>query len=179
MEEKKSSKIQDIKQTASDAAEIMRQIGNPGVLESLNKIKDTTKSVNEIIQSLSSPEMVQNVENFRKISDNMNEASARMENTVNQLKETGVIYQASGLIKSAKGKIESFGENGDGFMGQDIKEMSAASKEMLLSIKDLMNEITLTVASTKKSVIVRNVQDTIKDASEIYSRRYEQGILTK
>lgn len=170
MEEKKSSKLRDIKETASDAAEIMRQIGNPGVLESLNKVKDTAKIVGEIIQSLSTPEMVKNMENFRIISENMNEASSRMENTMRELKETGVIYEASDLIKSAKGTINSFGQGGmDGIIGSDIKEMSAASKEMILSIKELMNEITVTVASTKKSVTVRNVKDTIRDASEIYN----------
>ena len=50
--------------------------------------------------------------------------------------------------------------------------MSAASKEMMLSIKELMNEITVTVASTKKSVTVRNVKETISDASKIYNTTF-------
>ena len=170
MEAKKFSKIRDIKETASDAAEIMRQIGNPGVIESLNKVKDTAKIVNEIIQSLSTPEMVKNMENFRIISENMNEASSKMENTMKELKDTGVIYEASDLIKSAKGKIDSLGENSvSDLMGSDIKEMTTASKEMIVSMKELMNEITVTVASTKKSATVRNVKETINDASEIYT----------
>ena len=41
----------------------MQQIGNPGVLESLNKVKDTAKAVNEIIRGLSTSEMVKNIEN--------------------------------------------------------------------------------------------------------------------
>ena len=170
MEEKKFSKIRDIKETASDAAEIMRQIGNPGVLESLNKVKDTAKIVSEIIQGLSTPEMVKNMENFRIISENMNEASSKMQNTMKELKETGVIYEASNLIKSAKGKVDSLGDSSvDSLFGSDIKEMSTASKEMMWSIKELMDEITVTVASTKKSVTVRNVKDTISDATEIYN----------
>ena len=170
MEEKKFSKIRDIKETASDAAEIMRQIGNPGVLESLNKVKDTAKIVSEIIQGLSTPEMVKNMENFRIISENMNEASSKMQNTMKELKETGVIYEASNLIKSAKGKVDSLGDSSvDSLFGSDVKEMSTASKEMMWSIKELMDEITVTVASTKKSVTVRNVKDTISDATEIYN----------
>ncbi|MFB5614852.1 MAG: hypothetical protein ACE5RI_07110, partial [Candidatus Nitrosomaritimum yanchengensis] len=85
MDEKKTSKIRDIKETASDAVEIMRHIGTPGVIESLTKVKDTAKVVNEIIQNLNTPEMVKNIENFRLISENMDRASAKMENTVNHL----------------------------------------------------------------------------------------------
>lgn len=169
MEENKPSKLREIKETASDAAEIMRQIGNPGVIESLNKVKDTAKVVKEIIQDLNTPEMVKNIDNFRKISENMNEASSKMENTMQHLKETGVIYETSELIKSAKGQINSFSDGGaDSINGQDLREVTAASKEMLFSIKDLMNEITMTVASSKKSVTIHNVKDTMKEASEIY-----------
>ena len=171
MEEKKSSKIRDIKETASDAAEIMRMIGNPGVVESLNQVKDTAKTVRGIIQDLSTPEMVKNMENFRIISENMNEASTKMQNTMRELKETGVIYETSDLIKSAKGKIDSFGESGeDGIAGHDIKEISVASKEMLLSIKDLMNEITVTVASSKESITMNNAKETYKGISKLYNR---------
>jgi hypothetical protein len=169
MDEKKSNKLREIKETASDAAEIMRQIGNPGVLESLNKVKDTAKIVNEIIQGLNTSEMVKNIENFRLISENMNETSTKMKNTMNQLRETGVIYEASELIKSARNKINLFSDGGmESINGQNLRDMSIASKEMLLSIKDLMNEITVTVASSKKSVTICNVKDTVKEASDIY-----------
>ncbi|MDH3204530.1 MAG: hypothetical protein OEL81_07635 [Nitrosopumilus sp.] len=86
MEKRKTSKIREIKETASDAADIMRQISNSGVLESLNKVKDTVKVVNEIIKGLNTSEMVKNIENFRLISENMNETSTKMDNTVSQLR---------------------------------------------------------------------------------------------
>ena len=169
MDERKTSKIREIKETASDAAEIIRQIGNPGVLESLNKVKDTAKIVNEIIQGLNTPEMVKNIENFRSISENMHEVSTKIENTTNQLKETGVIFEASELIKSAKGTINSFSDGEmNNINGQDLRDVSVASKEMLLSIKDLMDEITVTFASSKKSTIISNVKATIREASDMY-----------
>ena len=175
MSEKKTSKFQDIKDTASDAAEIMRHIGSPDVLESLSKIKETATVVNQIMHGLSTPEMVKNIENFRMISENMNEASTKMKSTVEQLRETGVINEASDLINSAKGKINSFGNIGeDGLSGQDLREVSTASKEMLVSIKALMNELTLTVASSKKSLTVHNIRETFKDASDIYKMTLEQ-----
>ena len=168
METIKPSKLSEIKGTVSDAAELMRQIGNPGVMESLNQVKDTAKTVNEIIQGLNTPEMVKNIENFRFISENMNESSKKMENTVNHLKETDVIYDASELMKSIKDKINSFTDgDSQSINGQDLYDVSTASKEMMLSVKDLVCEITLCLESSKKSVTVQNVNDSIKDVSDI------------
>ena len=168
MEMTKPSKLSEIKGIVSDAAELMRQVGNPGMMESLNKVKDTAKIVNEIIQGLNTPEMVKNIENFRQISENMNETSMKMENTVNHLKETDVIYDASDLMKSIKGKINSFtDDDSEGINGQDLRDMGIASKDMVLSVKNMINEITLCLTSSKKSMTVRNVDDTFKEVSNI------------
>ena len=173
MEERKTSKLHEIKETASDAVEIIRQIGTPGVQESLNKVKETATSVNDIIQSLKTPEMVKNIENFRLISENMNEASTKMQNTMQQLHETGVIDESADLIKSAKGKINSFGE-GESINGQDLREVSIATKEMFVSLKDLMMELKVTVASSTNSGTIRNVKETIDEASDIYKTTFAQ-----
>jgi len=176
MDERKTSKLHDIKETVSDASEIMRQMGSPGVLESLNKVKETATQINEIIQGLKTPEMVKNIENFRLISENMNETSTKMQNTMQQLRETGVIKEATEVIKSAKGKINSFYDGGEqSINGQDIRDVSVTTKEMLASIKDLMNELTATVASSKKSGIIRNVKETINEASDIYKMTVAQA----
>jgi len=177
MEEKKTSKIHDIKQTASNAVEIMRQIRTPGVQESLNKVKETATIVNEIILGLKTPEIVKNIENLRLISENMNEASTKMQNTMQQLRETGVFDEAAELIKSTKGKINSFGDGGEGSInGQDLRDVSTATKEMLVSIKDLMIELKVTVASSKKSETIRNVKETIKEASDIYMTTITEAV---
>jgi len=173
MEERKTSKLHEIKETASDAVEIIRQIGTPGVQESLNKVKETATAVSGIIQDLKAPEMVKNIENFRLISENMNEASTKMQNTMQQLKETGVIDESTDLIKSAKGKINSFGEE-DSINGQDLREVSIATKEMFVSLKDLIMELKVTVASSTKSGTIRNVQETINEASDIYKTTFAQ-----
>ncbi len=176
MEERKTSKLHDIKETASDAVEIIRQIGTPGVQDSLNNVKETATMVNEIIQGFQSPEIVKNIENFRLISENLNEASTKMQNTMQQLRETGVIDEATDLIKSAKGKINSFDDGGEGGInGQDLHDVSTATKEMLVSIKDLMIELKVTVASSKKSGTIRNVKETIKDVSDIYKTTVAQA----
>ncbi|MBM2819544.1 MAG: hypothetical protein HW410_1226 [Nitrosarchaeum sp.] len=168
MEEKKASKLHEIRETASDAVEIMRQISTPGVLESLDNVKETAAIVNEIIQGLKTPEMVKNIENFRLISENMNGAASKIQNTMQQLKETGVIDKTSDLIHTAKEKIDSFGHGDENSInGHDLRDVSVATREMFVSIKDLMNELTATITSSKKSGAIRNIQETIKEASDI------------
>ena len=164
----KPSKLSEIKGTVSDAAELMRQIGNPGVMESLNQVKDATKMVNEIIRGLNTPEMVKNIENFRIISENMSDTSMKMENTVNHLKETDMIHDATDLMKSIKDKVNSFTMDGSqGIDGQALYDVGTASKEMMISVKDLVNEITLCLESSKKSVTIQNVNEVIKDVSHM------------
>jgi len=109
----------------------MHQIRTSGVQESLNKVKDTATIVNGIMQGLSTPEMVKNIENFRLISENMNQASTKMQNTMQELKETGVIDEGAELIKSAKGKINSFGDGEGSINGQDLHDVTTATKEMM------------------------------------------------
>lgn len=169
MVEEKTGKLHDIKETASDAVEILRQIGTPGVQESMDKVRQTATIAKEIMESLKSPEMVKNIENIRLITDNMNEASTKMQDTMKQLRETGVIDEAKELIKSAKGKINSFGGSSEGgISGQDLRDVTKAVKEMLESIRGLADELKITVASSKKSGTIRNIEEAVKEASDTY-----------
>src|SRR5690242_14505535 len=97
----KTSKLKEIKETMSGAVEIMHHIRSPGVQESFVNIIDTAKIVKEIIEALKTPEMVKNIENVRLISENMNDVSAKIQNTLRHLEETGVITEARGLVRSA------------------------------------------------------------------------------
>jgi len=126
----KTSKIREIKETVSDAVEIMRQIRNPGMLDSFGKIMDAGMIAKEIIEALKTPEMVKNIENFRLISENMNDVSTKMQNTIKQLEETGVINETRGLIKSVRNTIDLLGES-----TRDFHEMSAAVKDIFKSVK--------------------------------------------
>jgi hypothetical protein len=164
MMDEKKSKLSEIRATAFDAVEMMRLIGNPGVVESLSKVRDTAFQINEIIHGLQTPQMVKNIENFRIISENFNDVSTKMQSTVNQLKETGVIDKTASLVDSAKQKIDSF----DGMNGADIGSVVVSTKEMFDSISGLVNEITQTVSTVKKSQTVANVSDSINGVKEIY-----------
>jgi len=159
----KTSKLKEIKETVSGAIEIMRQIRSPDVQESFGNIIDTAKITKEIIESLKKPEMVKNIENFRLISENMNEASTKMQDTLKQLEETGLINETKWLIRSAKGTMDSIGES-----GQDLREISTVIKEMIKSVRGLVDELKITVIDSKKSGAIHSIEQTVKDASDIY-----------
>lgn len=163
MMEEKKSKLSEIRATAFDAVEMMRLIGNPGVIESLSKVRDTAFQINEIIQGLQTPQMVKNIENFRIISENFNEVSSKMQSTVNHLKEIGIIDKTAHLVDSAKQKIDSF----DG-INTDIGSVVASTKEMFDSVSGLVIEITQTISSVKKSQTAANVSDSIIGVKEFY-----------
>lgn len=168
----KGGKLHDIKETASDAVEIMRELGTPGVQETFDKIREITVIAKDVMETMQSPEWQQNIENIRIISQNFNQASERMERTTKELKETGIIEDTKELIKTAKEKIGSFGGQGvegDASVGmQDLKEMTTAVREMLESIKGLVDELKVTVAESKKSGTIRNIEETSRELSDAY-----------
>ena len=176
----KEGKLHDIKETASDAVAIMRELGTPGVQESFEVIREVAKIAQEITETMKTPEWQQNMENIRLISENMNTVSARMDKTAAGLKETGIIDDAKGLINTVKSKTDSFGAGADGeqrtagggggggISRQDLKELSTSFKEMLEAIKALAGELSLTVADSKKSGTVHNIEETFREASDTY-----------
>ena len=179
----KEGKLHDIKETASDAVAIMRELGTPGVQESFEVIREVAKIAKEITETMKTPEWQQNIENIRLISENMNTVSARMDKTAAGLKETGIIDDAKGLINTVKGKVGSFGVGAEGeqqqssavagggagrISGQDLKELSTSFKEMMEAIKALASELRLTVADSKKSGTVHNIEETFREASDTY-----------
>ena len=176
--EGKEGKLHDIKETASDAVAIMRELGTPGVQESFEVIREVAKIAKEITETMKTPEWQQNMENIRLISENMNSVSARMDRTTAGLKETGIIDDTKELINTVRSKVGSFGGDGQqsaaegggggGISGQDLKELSTSFKEMLEAIKALASELRVTVAESKKSGTVYNIEETFREASDTY-----------
>jgi hypothetical protein len=178
----KEGKLHDIKETASDAVAIMRELGTPGVQESFEVIREVAKIAQEITETMKTPEWRQNMENIRLISENINSVSTRMDRTSAGLKETGIIDDAKGLINTVRSKMDSFGGGaggsegqqsaaaggGRGISGQDLKELSTSFKEMLEAIKALASELSLTVTESKKSGTVYNIEESFREASDTY-----------
>ena len=157
-------KLHDIKETASDAVEILREIGTPGVQETFDKIREVAIIGRDIMAMMKEPEWQKNIENMRLISQNFNEASERMDRTMKDLKETGVIEETKGLITSAKGMMQSFEKKDGQSMGmQDIQAVAVSIKEMFESMKGLSDEIKLTISESKRQGgTIRNLQEPSK-----------------
>ncbi|MEP0826439.1 MAG: hypothetical protein HRF40_13225 [Nitrososphaera sp.] len=157
-------KLKDIKETASDAVEIIRELGSPDVQESLEKIREVAKTAREIIESLKDPAMVTNIENMRKMMESIDSTSARMEKITMEAKSSGLLDEARETMKSAKETIRSVGSGG-GNMGETID----AIKEMLRSISGLMDELKITVAESKKDGVIRNAEEAVRETRSALS----------
>ena len=180
----KEGKLHNIKETASDAVAIMRELGTPGVQESFEVIREIAVIAKEIMETMKTPEWQQNMENIRLISQNINSVSATMDKTTSGLKETGLIDDGKDLIKAVRSKTDSFGgasisqqsaggEGGGGearagISGQDLKDLGSSFKEMLEAVKALAWELRVTVADSKKSGTMRNIEETFREASDTY-----------
>lgn len=150
-------KLKDIKETASDAVEIIRELGSPDVQESLEKIREVAKTAREIIESLKDPAMMANIENMRKTVESVDSTSARLERIAMEMKNSGVLDEARETIKSAKTTISSVGE------AKNMGETMDAIKEMLRSISGLVDELKLTVASSKKTGVIHDAEEAINE----------------
>ena len=74
----------------------------------------------------------------------MQNITMKVEKMVKEIKQ-GVIDEASTTIKSARNTIESSGTI------QSLAEMISAYREMLQSIGGLLEELKITIASSKKT----------------------------
>ena len=83
-----------------------------------------------------------------------------------ELEKTGVIGDTQQLVKTARAKLDFIGEAGIG--SQDLGELSTSFKEMLQSIRGLIDEVKIVVEESKKSTTLRNVEQTIREASDTY-----------
>jgi len=175
----KEGKLHDIKETASDAATIMRELAHPGVHESFEVIREIAVIAKDITETMKSPEWQQNMENIRVISENINSVSARMDKTSSELKGTGIVDDAKDLISTIRTKMGSFSSDGQqsaagggggrgGISGQDLKELSTSFREMLEAVKALASELKVTVEESKKTGTVHNIQETYREASDTY-----------
>jgi hypothetical protein len=176
----KEGKLHNIKETASDAVAIMRELGTPGVQESFEVIREIAVIAKEIMETMKTPEWQQNMENIRVISQNINSVSTTMDKTTTGLKETGVIDDAKDLISAVRSKMDSFGGGSDsqqsaggggpkaGISGQDLKDLSTSFKETLEAVKALAWELRVTVEDSKKSGTMRNIKETFREASDTY-----------
>ncbi|HET7149370.1 MAG TPA: hypothetical protein VFI73_12845 [Candidatus Nitrosopolaris sp.] len=155
-------RLRDIRETTSDAVSIIRELGAPGVQGSLGKILETTKAATEIVHALKEPEFVKNIENLRLTSESLRDATIKIENTIREMKQTGVFEQAREAIRTANNVLDSVSNN------KDFGEINEVLKETLSSIRALVDELKLIVVSSKKTGMLNNAAAVVKESSDIY-----------
>jgi hypothetical protein len=158
-----TERLKDIKETTSDAVEIIRELGSPEIQASLEKIRDTAKVASDIINSLKDPAMVTNIENIRKMAESFENSSVRIERVTMELKNSGILDETRETIKSAKNTISSVGDS------KNMGETMDAIKEMLRSISALVDELKLIVMESKESGTIHNMEEAIRETRNAFT----------
>lgn len=157
-----ADKFKEIRETTSDAVSIIRELGAPGVQDSLGKILETTKAAKEIVDKLKEPEFVKNIENIRLTTESIQEASSKIENAIREIKRTGVLDQAREAIRSTNNVLDTFSSN------KDLTEGTEIMKATLSSIRDLVDELKLIAISSKKTGTLSNAAAIINESTDMY-----------
>lgn len=157
-----ADKFKEIRETTSDAVSIIRELGAPGVQDSLGKILETTKTAKEIVDKLKEPEFVKNIENIRLTTESIQEASSKIENAIREIKQTGVLDQAREAIRSTNNVLDTFSSN------KDLTEGTEIMKATLSSIRDLVDELKLIAISSKKTGTLSNAAAIINESTDMY-----------
>jgi archaellum biogenesis ATPase FlaH len=123
---------------------------------------ETTKAAKEIVDALKEPEFVKNIENIRLTTESMQDASIKIENTLREMKQTGVLEQAREAIRTANNVLDSLSTN------KDFGEMNEILKATLSSIRDLVDELKLIAVSSKKTGTLNNAAAIMKESSDMY-----------
>jgi len=155
-----SSKLREIKETASDAVEVVKEIGTPEFRDSLDKVRETTAEAKEIITLLQTPEMQQNIGNMRSTAEAFQSAASSMESVVKQFKGSGLgenFKHTSDMVKDAIDTVK---------MLQSNKESMAEFNETIRSLRELFDEIRTAISDSKRSGMVRDLKETARDVSE-------------
>lgn len=155
-------RLKDIRHTTSDAVEILRKLGSPEVYGSLEKISQTTQGVKGIMVSITQPEMVKNIENIRLAVEAIENTSRRVETLVIEIKKTGFFEKSSETLVAARNSLTSEDNK------KNMSEVMTEIREMLLSIKSLIDELKLTITASKRSGLLHNVEEAAKEASDFY-----------
>ncbi len=153
-------KLNDIRETSSNAIQIIRDLKNPEVHESLNRVKDITATVKEIVESFKDPSMVKNIENFRLTLESIERISTKIDSIRSDSQNSGLMDEISSTVRGCRLALDSINSEGG------TKELVGASKNliseissMVLEIKQLVHRIGTTDGSPDIAGIVDNVRD--------------------
>lgn len=153
-------KLNDIRETSSNAIQIIRDLKNPEVHESLNRVKDITATVKEIVESFKDPSMVKNIENFRLTLESIERISSKIESLRTDTQNSGMMDEISSTIKACRLALDTLNNEGG------TKELVSVSRNLIseisstvLEIRQLLHTIGNANANADVAGIVANVKD--------------------
>ena len=153
-------KLNDIRETSSNAIQIIRDLKNPEVHESLNRVKDITATVKEIVESFKDPSMVKNIENFRLTLESIERIYSKIESQRTDTQNSGMMDEISSTIKSFRLTLYTLNNEGG------TKELVSVSRNLIseisstvLEIRQLLHTIGNADANADVAGIVANVKD--------------------
>ena len=100
-----------------------------GVYRPLKMIYQINQEVKETRKSLGEPEVIKNMNNMRLAAETMQNASKNLDNSIQEIKRTGIFEEASDLLRVARENKSS------------MSEVTSALKEIQISITALRNEL--------------------------------------
>ena len=105
--------------------------------------------------------MITNIENMRRMAESFESSSNRIDAVTKDLKNSGVLEEAREAIKSARTNINSVGDS------KNMGETMDAIKEMLRAISGLVDELKLTVVSSKNHGIIHDAEEAVRNTRSI------------
>lgn len=130
-----SGKLRDIRETASDAVTLVKEIGTPEVRDSLAKVRDTTVQVREIVVLLQTAEMRHTIESISSLAENLQLVSSSLEKMTSRLGSAGTAEKMNKITTLLQDMLDTLR-----ILGSD-KEMNSEFKETLVAFRSLIEEV--------------------------------------
>jgi hypothetical protein len=162
-------KLNDIRETSSNATQIIRDLRNPDVHASLDRAKDIAATVRDIIESFKDPSMVKNIENLRLSLESIERISSRIDSFRSDTENAGLMDEISSTIKASRKAIENIGNEGS------TKELISAMKDLISEFSSVVSEVKFLLHTFRNSnqerpeitKIIENANETLKYTSSI------------
>lgn len=153
-------KLNDIRETSSNAIQIIRDLKNPEVRESLNRAKDIAATVRVIVETFKDPSMVKNIENFRLTLESIERISSKIDSLRNDTHNSGLMDEISGTVKASRLALDTLNsEGGTKEMVGALKNLISEISSMVVEIRQLVHNIGSTEANSDIAGIVDNIKD--------------------
>ncbi len=157
-----AKRLGGIRETASDAVDILRELRNPEVRDSLRQAKEIADSVKGIVEQLKDPSIVKNIENISRTAESLKSASTSLQSAVDSLNSSGVLSEISGTAKAARNAISVFADTKEG--GEAVREV----RETIASLRMLIDELRSVASSKPVSEVLHAGREAVEDAVKTY-----------